>query len=71
MVECAHLLTATLADKGNPSSDALFSNNMSNSQETFIEGWQICFIGVSTLHTSARSPNLTIKTLISSEIHVM
>ena len=29
------LLTATLADKDNPSSDALLSDNSSNSQETF------------------------------------
>ena len=32
------LLTATLADKDNPSSDALLSDNSSNSQETFVEG---------------------------------
>ena len=35
------LLTATLADKNNPSSDALLSDNSSNSQETFVEGWQV------------------------------
>ena len=35
------LLTATLADKDNPSSDALLSDNSSNSQETFVEGWQV------------------------------
>ena len=35
------LLTATLTDKDNPSSDAL-SDNLANSQETFfIEGWQV------------------------------
>ena len=68
------LLTATLSDKDNPSTDALLSDNSSNSQETFVEGWQVCFcwlVGLSTLHASARSPNLTIKTLISSEKHVM
>ena len=31
-------------------------------------GW---LIGVSTLHAHAQSPNLTIKTLISSVMHVM
>ena len=35
------LLTATLADNDNPSSDALLSNNSSNSQVTFVEGWQV------------------------------
>ena len=35
------LLTVALADKDNPSSDALFSDNSSNSQETFIEGRQV------------------------------
>ena len=35
------LLTATLADKDNPSSDALLSDNLSNSQETFVEGRQV------------------------------
>ena len=51
------LLTATLADKDNPSSDALLSDNLSNSQETFllkgskfILGW---LVGVSTLHARA------------------
>ena len=37
------LLTATLADKDNPSSDVLLSDNSSNSQETFVEGWQVHF----------------------------
>ena len=32
------LLTATLADKDNPSSDTLLSDDSSNSQETFVEG---------------------------------
>ena len=32
----------TLADKDNPSSDALLSDNLSNSQETFVEGRQVC-----------------------------
>ena len=32
------LLTATLADKYNPSFDALLSDNSSNSQETFVQG---------------------------------
>ena len=36
------LLTATLADKDNPSSDALLSDNLSNSQETFVKGRQAC-----------------------------
>ena len=35
------LLTATLADKDNPSSDALLSDNSSNSQDTFVEGRQV------------------------------
>ena len=35
------LLTATLADKENPSFDALLSDNSLNSQETFVEGRQI------------------------------
>ena len=35
------LLTATLADKDNPSSDALLSDNSSNSQETFVEERQV------------------------------
>ena len=33
-----YLLTATLADKDNPSSDILLSDNSSNSQRTFVEG---------------------------------
>ena len=32
-------LTAILAVKDNPLSDALLSDNLSNSQETFVEGW--------------------------------
>ena len=35
------LLTATLTDKDNPSSDTLLSHNSSNSQETFVEGRQV------------------------------
>ena len=35
------LLTATLADKDNPSSDTLLSDNSLNSQETFVEGRQV------------------------------
>ena len=35
------LLTATLADKDNPSSDTLLSDNLSNNQETFVEGRQV------------------------------
>ena len=35
------LLTATPADKDNPSSDALLSDNSSNSQETVVEGRQV------------------------------
>ena len=34
-------LTATLTAKDNPLSDALLSDNSSNNQETFIEGWQV------------------------------
>ena len=68
------LLTATLADKNNPSPDVLLSDNSSNSQETFVEGRRVRFwqlIGISTLYVRARSHNLTIKMLISSETHVM
>ena len=32
------LLITTLADKDNPSSDTLLSDNLSNSQDTFVEG---------------------------------
>ena len=32
------LLTATLADKDNPSSHSLLSDNSLNSQDTFVEG---------------------------------
>ena len=32
-----------LANKDNPSSDALLSDNLSNSQGTFVEGWQVRF----------------------------
>ena len=35
-------LTATLAAKGNPSSDTLLSNNSLKNQET-VEGWQVHF----------------------------
>ena len=34
-------LTATLTDKDNLSSDTLLSDNSSNSQETFVEGWRV------------------------------
>ena len=37
------LLTTTLADKDNPSSVALLSDNLSNSQETFVEGRRVHF----------------------------
>ena len=37
------LLTATLTDKDNTSSDALLSDNSSNSQETFVKGHQVHF----------------------------
>ena len=37
------LLTATLTDNDNPSSDALLSDNSSNSQETFAEGQRVHF----------------------------
>ena len=37
------LLTTTLTDKDNPLSDTLLSDNSSNSQETFIKGWQVHF----------------------------
>ena len=33
-----YLLTTTLTDKDNSSSDALLSDNLSNGQDTFIEG---------------------------------
>ena len=36
------LLTAKLTDKDNPSSDALLSDNLSNSQKYFVEGRQVC-----------------------------
>ena len=36
-------LTATLADKDNPSSDKLLSDSSSHSQETFVEGRQVHF----------------------------
>ena len=68
------LLTVTPADKHNPWSDTFLSDNSSNTQETFVEGWRVHFswlIGVSTLHGCAWSPNLTIKTLISSETYVI
>ena len=54
------LLTATLADKNNPSSDALLSDNSTNNQETFVEGQRVHFwwlIVVSTLHARAWSLN--------------
>ena len=35
------LLTATLADKDNPLSDALLSDNSLSSQETFVEERQV------------------------------
>ena len=35
------LLTATLTDKDNPSSDPLLSDNSSNSKKLFIEEWQV------------------------------
>ena len=69
------LLTATLADKDNPSSDALLSDNSSNSQETFVEGRRVrsrmACRGIYSARARAWSPNLTLKTLISSEMHVM
>ena len=37
------LLAAALTDKDNPLSDVLLSDNLSNSQEAFIEGWQVHF----------------------------
>ena len=69
------LLTAILADKDNPSSDTLLSDNSSNSQETFVEGRQVrsrmaCRVIYSAC-TRAWSPNLTMKTLISSVTLVM
>ena len=36
------LLTAALADKDNPLSDALLSDNSSNSQETFVKWRRAC-----------------------------
>ena len=38
-----YLLTVTLTDKDNPSYDALLSDNLSNSQESFVEEWCVCF----------------------------
>ena len=35
------LTAATLADKDNPSFDAFLSDNLSNSQETFVEGSEL------------------------------
>ena len=40
-----YLLTATLTDKDNPSSDALLSDNSSNSQETFLKGGKFVSYG--------------------------
>ena len=43
----------------NPLLDTLLLDDSSNSQETFVEGWQVHFgwlRGISTLHTRARSP---------------
>ena len=43
----------------NPSFDALWLDDSSSSQETFVEGRWVCFwqlTGVSTLHVHARSP---------------
>ena len=37
------LLIATLTDKDNPLSDVLLSDNLLNSQETFVEGWRVHF----------------------------
>ena len=68
------LLTTTFADKDNSSSDALLSDNLSKSQQNFVEGRHVYFwwlIGVSTLHVRAQAPNLTIKTLILNGMHVM
>ena len=71
-----YLLTATLADKDNPSSEALLSDNLSNSQETFIEGWQVRSwmarrVYISTLQACAWSPNLTMNALILSVTHMI
>ena len=47
---------------------------ISQSQETFVEGQWVHFwwlIALSTLHVWAQSPNLTVKTLTSSEMHMM
>ena len=58
----------------NPSFDELLLEDLSNSQETFVEGRRVCFwrfIGVSTLHVRARSPKSHNQNAISSERHVM
>ena len=62
------LLTATLADKDNPSSDAL-SDNSSNSQETFVDRWQVrsrmacrgIFSARACLISKSHNENTTIK----------
>ena len=51
------LLTDTLADKDNPLSDALLSDNSSNSQETFVEGGQFISDGLWGIY-SVRFSNL-------------
>ena len=40
------LLAATLADKDNPLSDTLLSDNLLNSEETFVEGGEFVFNGM-------------------------
>ena len=37
------LLTAILTDKNNPLSETLLLDNLSNSQEISVEGWQVHF----------------------------
>ena len=55
------LLTATLADKDNPSSDALLSDNSPHRQETFVEGRQVCSQmarrGIYSAHVCSKSHN--------------
>ena len=64
-----YLLMSTLIDKDNPSSDTLLSDNSSKliAKKLLLKGSEMAH----ALHARTRSPNLTIKMLISSETHVM
>ena len=65
------LLTATLADKDNPSSDALLSDNSSNSQETFVEGRRVRSQMSRRDIYSAHACSVSKSPLISSVMHMM